>query len=94
VDRIDATGLRQGKSPQPNDEELNRLWKELAGDDDARCYPAFWTLVAASKHAAPCLRRKLAPMPNEANGEQISATSLHPKSANRTGACGAPRENR
>src|SRR5262249_1660779 len=71
LDRIDATGLRQGKLPAPNADELERLWKELAGDDEPRAYRAFWTLTAASKQTIPFLRRKLPAELARENAEQI-----------------------
>jgi hypothetical protein len=61
LDRIDVTGLRKGKPPALAAADLARLWAELADDDAAKVYRAFWTLVAAPEQAAPFLGRKLAP---------------------------------
>jgi hypothetical protein len=71
LDRIDATGVRKGKPPEPTGDELGRLWKELAGEDEAKGYRAFWTLTAAPKQAVPFLSRKLAPTPAKGNVAQI-----------------------
>jgi len=60
LDRIDATGLGQGKPVQLAADDLERLWIELAGADAAVVYRSFWTLVAAPKQSVPFLTQKLA----------------------------------
>jgi hypothetical protein len=60
LDRIDVTGLRNGKPVMVSHEDLQRFWKELAGTSADKTYLAFWTLVAASKNSVPFLEKKLA----------------------------------
>jgi hypothetical protein len=61
LDRVDATGLGDGPAPRPCDDELDRLWSDLGGDDAARAYAAFWTLVHAPRQSVPFLRTTLTP---------------------------------
>jgi len=61
LDRVDATGLDDGTAPRPSDDELDRLWSDLGGEDAARAYAAFWTLVHAPRQSIPFLRQTLAP---------------------------------
>jgi hypothetical protein len=61
LDRIDATGLRQGgKALELSAEKLAACWDELAGGRAERSYLAFWTLVAGGQPAARFLEAKLA----------------------------------
>ena len=63
LDRIDATGLADpgASPPQPTDDDLDRFWSDLGGDDGARAYSAFWTMVHAPRRAVPFLREVLSP---------------------------------
>src|SRR5262249_51059351 len=69
LDRVDATGLRDGKPVELAAADLERLWRELAGGGAERAYRALWTLVAAAGPSVPFLRRKLA-APEAAVDEQ------------------------
>ena len=60
LDRIDATGLRNGPPPQLNAAKLDELWRDLAGTDAAKSYLAFWTLANAPEQAVPFVGRTLA----------------------------------
>jgi hypothetical protein len=60
LDRIDVTGLRNGKPIVVTPDDLQRFWKELAGTAADKTYLAFWTLVAAPKDSVPFLEKKLA----------------------------------
>lgn len=60
LDRIDVTGLRTGKPVTLTANDLDRLWKDLAGADASRAYLAFWTLVADAKNSVPFLAQRLA----------------------------------
>ena len=60
LDRIDATGVRNGKSRELAGDELDRLWRSLAGDDAPAAYLAFWQLAAVPKQSVPFLNGKLA----------------------------------
>ena len=71
LDRIDATGVRTANLPPPTAGDLKRLWDELAGDDEAKAYRAFWTLVAAPGQAVPFLTGQLAASPARGNVAQI-----------------------
>jgi hypothetical protein len=71
LDRVDATGLRDGPPPHPSDDELDRLWSDLGGDDAARAYSAFWTLVHAPRQSVPFLRGILAPANGAGEGETV-----------------------
>jgi hypothetical protein len=75
-----ATGLRNAtvlvwalppgiaNAPAPNqaakDEDLTRLWRELAGDDASQARSALWTLVCCRDQAASFLRARLKPAPS------------------------------
>jgi hypothetical protein len=61
LDRVDATGLDGGgRPPGPSDDNLDRTWSDL-GDDAARAYSAFWTMVHSPRRAVPFLREVLTP---------------------------------
>ncbi len=60
LDRIDATGMRNGEPLELAADELERLWRDLDGKDAPRAYWALWRLVAVPKQAVPFLKRKLA----------------------------------
>jgi WD40 repeat protein len=46
--------------------DLNRLWKELSGDDAPRAYQSAGTLIADPQHAVPFLRDHLKPVKEDA----------------------------
>jgi hypothetical protein len=71
LDRVDATGQGDGPPPRPSDDELDRLWSDLGGDDGARSYSAFWTLVHAPRRSVPFLRRTLVPAGGTEEGEAL-----------------------
>ena len=60
LDRIDATGLRDGPPTKLEPAQLERLWTELSSEDDRKAYLAFWTLVADPERSRPYLKAKLA----------------------------------
>jgi WD40 repeat protein len=55
-------------APAPNqavkDEDLTRLWRELAGDNASQARSALWTLVACRDQAVSILRARLKPAPS------------------------------
>jgi hypothetical protein len=59
LDRVDATGLRDGPPPRLAAGDLGRLWAELGGADDAKAYRAYWTLAAVPEQAVPFLAETL-----------------------------------
>jgi hypothetical protein len=59
LDRIDATGLRDGPAPQLDDEDMLSLWRNLADRDASKAYRAFWTMVAAPEKSVEFLRPTL-----------------------------------
>jgi WD40 repeat protein len=56
-----------GNAPAPNqavkDEDLTRLWRELAGDDASQARSALWTFVGCRDQAVSFLRARLKPTP-------------------------------
>jgi hypothetical protein len=71
LDRVDATGLRDGPPPRLAAGDLGRLWVELDGGDASKAYLAFWTLAAAPEQAVPFLAETLGPTASPAQAEQI-----------------------
>lgn len=71
LDRVDATGERDGPRPEPSTAELGRLWGDLSADDAPRAYRAFWRLTATAKSSAPFIVRKLAISPEGPNADAI-----------------------
>jgi hypothetical protein len=63
--------VRNRKLREPTAEELESLWKDVAGDDEAKAYRAFWRLTGSPKQAVPFLTRRLALAPNKGNVDQI-----------------------
>jgi hypothetical protein len=59
LDRIDATGLRDGPAPALDADDMVALWRNLADRDASKEYRAFWTLVAAPDKAVDFLRPTL-----------------------------------
>jgi hypothetical protein len=71
LDRIDATGLKNGKPVELTPDRLERHWGDLTGEDASRTYLAFWSLVASPKQAVPFLRGRLRGPPASASAEQL-----------------------
>lgn len=72
LDRIDATGVRSGKTTTLSDEQLESLWRDLASADAPAAYLAFWRLVAAPNTVAPFLQKKLTAKPDRELAAKIS----------------------
>ena len=71
LDRIDANGLTR-KAIALEKQELDRLWQELATDDAAKQYRAFWTLVGGRDRSEQFIKQKLAPAkPTDTANTQI-----------------------
>jgi WD40 repeat protein len=61
----DVTGISPGgkwPAPRLTDEEIERLWNELADADGVRAYRAMWRLAAAAERAVPWLAPRLRPV--------------------------------
>jgi hypothetical protein len=71
LDRVDATGLRNGPPVRLAPADLERLWGELSGDDAAKAYLAFWTLAADPQRAVPFLRGTLRAFAAESDPQRI-----------------------
>jgi hypothetical protein len=71
LDRVDATGLRNGPPVKLVAADLERLWGELGGGDAAKAYLAFWTLAADPHRAVPFLRGKLTAFAAESDPNRI-----------------------
>ena len=68
LDRVDATGLRNGPPPGLGPGAMGRLWADLGDEDQSRSYLAFWTLAAVPGQTVPFLSEVLSaqPSPTEA----------------------------
>jgi hypothetical protein len=61
LDRIDAGGLADKKLVLEK-QDLERLWRDLAAEDAAVKYRAFWTLVGGGAGSAAILKGKTSPV--------------------------------
>jgi len=59
LDRIDATGVAEGKAKSLAADELNQLWLDLGGSSAAKDYAALWRLRTSPVEVVPFLKRKL-----------------------------------
>jgi hypothetical protein len=64
LDRVDATGLRDGPPPKLPPGDMGRLWADLGGADESKSYLAFWTLAAVPEQTVPFLSEVLSPAPS------------------------------
>jgi hypothetical protein len=71
LDRVDATGLRNGPPVRLAPADLDRLWGELDGGEAAKAYLAFWTLAADPQRAVPFLCGKLRVFAADADPNRI-----------------------
>jgi hypothetical protein len=61
LDRVDATGVRDGPPPRLDEADLDRLWNDLGGEDAAKAYRSYWTLAAVPEQSVPFFARSLVP---------------------------------
>jgi hypothetical protein len=71
----DVTGRRKGGRLPTADlgaDELDGLWRALAGEGVTEAWDAVWTLVSSPKQSLPFLKARLLPLP-AADAERVAA---------------------